>query len=107
MVELAVELAGIEPASCGAVPGLLRVQFVITFSQSRHSHEQVADGLSQDEVPTDPPDRDRSASPLDEAWVRDEGRCPVRPFDHRYQAARAKLLRVLLAVIGSRRTFTR
>jgi hypothetical protein len=72
-----VELAGIEPASCGAVPGLLRVQFVITFSQLRHSHEQVADELSQDEVPIDPPDRSRSASPLNEIRVRDEDGCPV------------------------------
>jgi hypothetical protein len=42
----AVELAGIEPASFGADPGLLRVQSVTAFSQSRHSHEHVADRLS-------------------------------------------------------------
>ena len=41
-----VELAGIEPASFGAAPGLLRVQFVMTLSQSRCSHEHVTGGLS-------------------------------------------------------------
>ena len=52
-----VELAGIEPASSSAEPGLLRVQFVMAVSQPRHSHEQVADGLSQESVPVTPPDR--------------------------------------------------
>jgi hypothetical protein len=33
-----VELAGIEPASSSAVPGLLRVQSVVSCSQSRRSH---------------------------------------------------------------------
>jgi hypothetical protein len=33
-----VELAGIEPASFGTEPGLLRVQSVVTSSQSRRSH---------------------------------------------------------------------
>jgi hypothetical protein len=42
-----VELAGIEPASSSVEPGLLRVQSVLTFSQSRRSHRHVADGLSQ------------------------------------------------------------
>ena len=77
-----MELAGIEPASSSAVSGLLRVQSVVAFSQSRCSHEHVTDGLSQDLVPINPPDRSRSASPLNEAWVRDEDGCPVRPFDH-------------------------
>jgi hypothetical protein len=45
-MEPAVELAGIEPASFGAVPGILRVQNVMSSSQSRRSHEHVADRLS-------------------------------------------------------------
>jgi hypothetical protein len=52
------------------------------FSRPRCSHGQVTDRLSQDRVPAAPPDRERPASLLDEAWVRDGDGCPVRPFDH-------------------------
>ena len=62
-----MELAGIEPASSSAAPGLLRVQFVMASSQSRHSHEHVADGLSRMNVPTTPYDEEWQASLLDEA----------------------------------------
>ncbi|CAA9338118.1 MAG: hypothetical protein AVDCRST_MAG72-641 [uncultured Nocardioidaceae bacterium] len=41
-----MELAGIEPASFGAEPGLLRVQSAMALSQSRHSRRRVAGGLS-------------------------------------------------------------
>jgi len=41
-----VELAGIEPASFSADPGLLRVQSAMSCSQSRHSRRHVADELS-------------------------------------------------------------
>ena len=52
-----VELAGIEPASSSVEPGLLRVQSVMSFSQSRRSHRHVADRLSQEKVPITPPDK--------------------------------------------------
>jgi len=53
-----VELAGIEPASSSAVPGLLRVQsvqFVLLGPGTRDRH--VADRPSQEKVPVNPPDR--------------------------------------------------
>jgi len=64
-----VELAGIEPASFGVDPGLLRVQFVMSFSQSRRSHEHVADRLSHRKVPVSPCGQDSPASLLDEARI--------------------------------------
>jgi len=42
-----VELAGIEPASLDAEPGLLRVESARRFSRPRHSHRQVADRPSR------------------------------------------------------------
>ena len=42
-----VELAGIEPASSDVDSGILRAQFVVSFSQPRRSHEHVADRLSR------------------------------------------------------------
>ena len=48
-----VELAGIEPASCGAVPGLLRVQFVIAIFSApalpRTVCRRAQSGLSPDQ----------------------------------------------------------
>jgi len=64
-----VELAGIEPASFGADPGLLRVQFVMTLSQPRRSHEHVVCGLSHEVVPMGPRGQDPPASLLDEARI--------------------------------------
>jgi sulfate permease, SulP family len=62
-----VELAGIEPASFGAVPGLLRVQSAVSFSQPRCSYRHVTDGLSRIEVPRHPSGGGDAASLLDEA----------------------------------------
>jgi hypothetical protein len=64
-----VELAGIEPASFGAVPGLLRVQSVVSSSQSRRSHRHVTDGLSHRKVPLSPRGPDSTASLLNEARI--------------------------------------
>ena len=64
-----VELAGIEPASFGVEPGLLRAQSVLSFSQPRRSHEQVADRLSHRDVPHSPRGPDCAASLLDEARI--------------------------------------
>ena len=44
-----VEVAGIEPASFGTSPGLLRVQPALV-SQPRRSRRQAADGLSRCEL---------------------------------------------------------
>jgi len=62
-----VELAGIEPASFGAVPGILRVQSVMSFSQSRCSHEHVTDRLSHEDVPASPRGPNSPVSLLTEA----------------------------------------
>jgi hypothetical protein len=67
VVVVVVELAGIEPASSSAVPGLLRVQSVMSSSQSRRSHRHVADGLSRMRVPHHPSDEGDAASLLAEA----------------------------------------
>ncbi len=48
-----VELAGIEPASCGAVPGLLRVQFVLSLFSApalpRTGRRRAQSGFSPDQ----------------------------------------------------------
>jgi len=46
-----VELAGIEPASSGADPGLLRAQSAWRFSRPQCSRRRVTDGLSRCECP--------------------------------------------------------
>ena len=44
--EYLVELRGIEPRSSSAVLDILRVQYAVSFSQSRRLHAHIADRLS-------------------------------------------------------------
>src|SRR5690625_3408791 len=56
---LSVEVAGIEPASDGVAPGLLRVQSAGRFSRPQRSRRQVADGPSHLRIADGPSDPDR------------------------------------------------
>ena len=58
-----VELAGIEPASFDAEPGLLRVQSASRFSQPRRSRRHATDRLSRCKSPDDVPRPDVISKP--------------------------------------------
>ncbi len=76
------------------------------FSRPRRSHRHVADRPSQEKVPITPPDRKRSASPLDEAWIRDGDGCPVRPFDH-CSGSESEVVAIRVGNCVFQRSFTR
>jgi len=62
-----VEVAGIEPASDDAEPGILRVQSARSFSAPTIHADKIVDGLSQLKVPLSPLTRDNSSGSLDDA----------------------------------------
>src|SRR3954470_22045492 len=54
----------------------------MSFSRPRCSHLTRHRQAYPVKSPDHPSRRKWPASLLDEAWIRDEGRCPVRPFGH-------------------------